>query len=614
MSTRSKIWLPIVVWAAILLAVGYVFREQQNYLAVKENGSQLGKLHQFFIKHVKLAGELQPEDLSAYLTELASLADDLGVQAEVFNSRGQSLSGGSSVVAKLLDARSRVGSVVRESSGNGEVYLTRYGQLYPAKSDQGTVLPLVDSSADVLEQGAAAVSAMTPVFLRTRCSLKSQRRKWALSGTSFWRGMSLLWLLPALAWWLILKNMLQPIDAMSEAFKDIGRGSSDVRIPELACRSDDWFDLYSQFRSMQDSFQMRQDLLSDSNQRFVAMLASMAEGVMAINSDGNVILANRAVRSMLMLTMPDIIGRRLVEMVRIPELFQAIEAAQKTGNFQKAEFKTLHQPRRNIDARLTSLDSLEKNGVAIVFQDVTEIRALETMRRDFVANVSHELKTPLASIKAYAETLRMGALDDKEKNISFVEQIESQADLLHLQIQDLMEIARVESGSLSSELEPVSVNQACGDCVTQLFDLANIANIELTLELTSEDPIVMASNEGLLTIINNLVANAVNYTPANGRVWITTRREQQEAVIEIADTGIGIGKEHQDRVFERFYRVDKARSRDVGGTGLGLSIVKHTVQAFEGKIFLESEIGKGTKFEIRLPLLSTEYVDGSRSV
>lgn len=423
-----------------------------------------------------------------------------------------------------------------------------------------------------------------------------------------------LWLVPAFCWWKLVRNLLKPVQAMAMAFQEVERGEFNVRIPQLARRKDDWFELYSLFRSMQSAFQLRQDLMHDTNQRFVAMLSSMAEGVMAIDAGGNVILANRAVRNMLMLTMPDIIGRRLMDMVRIPELLHAIEQAQQTGNFQKAEFKTLHEPRRIIDARLTSLDNVEKTGIAIVFQDVTELRALENMRRDFVANVSHELKTPLASIKAYAETLKLGALYDSEKNLAFVDQIESQADLLHLQIQDLMEIARIESGSLGSDLEPVSVNQSCTECIKQLADLAAMSNIKLTTELSPEDPIVLASTDGLVTIVNNLVTNAINYTPAQGSVQITTSRDATQATIEISDTGIGIGSEHHDRIFERFYRVDKARSRDVGGTGLGLAIVKHTVQAFDGKIQLDSEIGKGTRFQIQFPLLNTEYVDGSQPV
>ena len=606
------------MWAAILLLVGFFFQRRQNNIATEQNNAQLSKLHRLLISHVDLALDLEPEDVSGFLTDLSALADDLEIEADVFDVRGESLNGGSQVTPELLTDRSNSDSVRRELGSNGENYLTRYGQLLPTKTREERG----EQKSDLQTEGFSAglsneMTTASPAFLRTRLSLESGNSRQALRasyGPWFWLGIFLLWLLPAASWWLFSWSMLRPVAALSRALEDISRGSFGARIPELAIRSDDWSELYSMYRSMLESIQLRQDLMHDTNQRFVAMLASMAEGVMAIDNDGNVILANRAVRNMLMLTMPDIIGRRLVEMVRIPELFQAIEAAQTTGNFQKAEFKTLHEPRRIIDARLTSLDSPEKNGIAIVFQDVTEIRALETMRRDFVANVSHELKTPLASIKAYAETLRMGAIDDKEKNISFVEQIEAQADLLHLQIQDLMEIARVESGSLSSELCPVSVNQACSDCVNQLLDHATLAEIELTVDLSSEDPIVMASSKGLLTVINNLVTNAINYTPANGQVWIKTRRENQDAVIEIIDTGIGIGRSHQDRVFERFYRVDKARSRDVGGTGLGLSIVKHTIQAFDGKILLDSEIGKGTKFEIRLPLLSAEYVDGSQPV
>lgn len=429
-----------------------------------------------------------------------------------------------------------------------------------------------------------------------------------------WGGAGVVWLGPAVCWWFLIRNLTSPIRGLAKAFRELERGKLNVRVPELAIRRDDWGELYSLFRDMQNSFQLRQDLIHDTNQRFVAMLSSMAEGVMAVDSGGHVILANRAVRNMLMLTMPDIIGRRLMDLIRIPELLQSIELAQQTGNFQKAEFKTLHQPRRTIDARLTSLDNKEHTGIAIVFQDVTELRALETMRRDFVANVSHELKTPLASIKAYAETLKLGALYDAEKNLAFVEQIESQADLLNQQIQDLMEIARIESGRLCSDLEPISVNQGCVDCVAQLSELAKMSEIELTITLSQEDPIIMASNEGLLTILSNLVRNAINYTPAHGQVTLKTRRNDTETAIEIIDTGIGIGSEHHDRVFERFYRVDKARSRDVGGTGLGLAIVKHTVHAFNGRISLESEIGKGTRFEICFPILNIEYADQSLPV
>ena len=237
----------------------------------------------------------------------------------------------------------------------------------------------------------------------------------------------------------------------------------------------------------------------------------------------------------------------------------------------------------------------------IVLRDVTDIVALENMRRDFVANVSHELKTPLASIKAYAETLRLGAINDQDKNLQFVTQIETQAELLNLQIQDLLEIARVESGSSAFNMENVDINYLCRQSVKDLQAQADQRKVELLLETGDDQLIAKAEGSGVTTIINNLISNAIHYTPADGTVHVRIRRSGEWVEIEVADTGIGISAEHQARVFERFYRVDKSRSRDLGGTGLGLAIVKHLTQAFEGQLKLTSQVGKGSSFRILLP-------------
>lgn len=574
----------MVLWAIILVALGTLLHQRQRGTEAENNVAQLDKLHQFFVTYAVGVSATDSDDWAEVGEELADLAAPWDAQVAVFDAAGQVLTGDDLVAPEFLNRQNTTDAALQKILIDETFYLTRLSQLSP-----------LAGSSDV-EQPPVLLRTVMPIIRRS-----------GIGGDWFWPTLFLLWLLPALAWGIMLRRITLPIELMSTAFQDVRRGNFDVRVEQLSHRKGQWAEHYMQFRRMQKWFQRRQDAMHDSNQRFEAMLASMAEGVMAINSEGKIILANRAVRNMLMLTPTNIIGRRLRDLVRIPELLKVVEAAGQTGSFQKAEFKTLHQPRRVIDVRLTSLDNDDNNGVgiAIVFQDVTELRALESMRRDFVANVSHELKTPLASIKAYAETLRLGAINDQEKNLSFVEQIEAQAELLHLQIQDLMVIARVESGNLLADLEPVWVNQACSDCVNQLFDLARISEIELKIELSREDPAVMASNEGLVTILNNLITNAIHYTPPGRDVLVKTWQDGADAVIEVVDTGIGIGKSHQDRVFERFYRVDKARSRDIGGTGLGLAIVKHTVQAFDGRIKLESDIGKGTKFEIRFPLLNT---------
>jgi two-component system phosphate regulon sensor histidine kinase PhoR len=236
---------------------------------------------------------------------------------------------------------------------------------------------------------------------------------------------------------------------------------------------------------------------------------------------------------------------------------------------------------------------------------MTELRRLESLRRELVANVSHELKTPLAAIKGYAETLRLGAINDQDHNLHFVRRIEEQADRLHKMILDILQIARVESGQESFEFCDVSVTDLLRQCADQFGAAAAVKQIELAIDSPSEPLTVYADHEGVQTILSNLIDNAIKYTPAGSRVAVQARQCGSLIVLEVADTGVGIPEQHLDRIFERFYRVDKARSSELGSTGLGLSIVKHLAQAFGGSVSVESQPGRGSTFRVELPSSST---------
>ena len=398
---------------------------------------------------------------------------------------------------------------------------------------------------------------------------------------------------------LLAFSALRPLKGFADAARNIGHGTLQQALPTN--QRNEWGELADAFAQMQQEIASREGQLRETNARSDAMLSTMIEGVLATDGQGRISIANRAAERMLSFSTPDVVDRDLLDIVRYPELHTAIESARANKATAKAEFETLDPDRRRIKARATYLSSEPEQGVAIVLRDVTDLHALENMRRDFVANVSHELKTPLASIKAYAETLRLGAIDDKEKNIQFVTQIETQAELLNLQIQDLLEIARVESGSSAFNIANIDINQLCRQSVNDLRAQATQRNVELLLDVDDKPLIAKAEGNGVTTIINNLISNAIHYTPADGRVELRTRHNGEWVEIEVTDTGIGISPEHQARVFERFYRVDKARSRDEGGTGLGLAIVKHLTQAFNGQVELESQIGKGSTFRILLP-------------
>jgi len=245
-------------------------------------------------------------------------------------------------------------------------------------------------------------------------------------------------------------------------------------------------------------------------------------------------------------------------------------------------------------------------GVVLVMHETTELRRLESLRRDFVANVSHELKTPLSSIKAYAETLRNGALEDRDASVTFVERIQEQAERLHHLIVDMLSLARIESAQEVFEIEAVSVQDAVDGCFEIHRAAADAKRIQLVAEPQLPGCSVRADREDLREILDNLVDNAIKYTPADGKVVVRWRAVEGTAgpmaAIEVEDTGIGISADDLSRVFERFYRVDKARSRELGGTGLGLAIVKHLAQSFGGSVSATSESSRGSTFTVELPL------------
>jgi len=240
-----------------------------------------------------------------------------------------------------------------------------------------------------------------------------------------------------------------------------------------------------------------------------------------------------------------------------------------------------------------------------VLHDITELRRLERVRQDFVANVSHEFRTPLTAIQGFAETLLGGALEDEKNNRRFLEIIRDHATRLGRLTDDLLKLARIEAGKLEVEFQPVSVAELVESCAATTLFKASQRNIALNLSYPPSLPPVLGDASLLREVLQNLLDNAVQYTPPGGRVDLTATSHDHEAVITVADTGIGIPLADQERIFERFYRVDAARSREVGGTGLGLSIAKHIVEAHGGRLWVESTVGQGSQFHFAIPLANS---------
>lgn len=440
----------------------------------------------------------------------------------------------------------------------------------------------------------------TVALVRTAMELETINRRVAAIRWFLWLFALIVGLIAAALTYAVVGRVIQPLTDLTASAQAIAAGDKDqlVRVEG----KDETAQLANAFGQMHDELARRVRQSRENRDQMATVLGSMSEGIIAVDANQKIILANQASRELLRLSAENIEGRSLIEAVRIHPLHQTVEAARTDGQSRQTEFETGNKPRRVLSVRVTCLPGDPSPGTVIVLHDVTELRRLENLRYDFFANVSHELKTPLAAIKASAETLRLGAINDAEHNLRFVTCIEEQAERLYQLILDMLHIARIEAGQESFDITDVDVADIVEDCRAHAANKAQLNEIALAVQPPDESLRVRADKDGLRIILENLLDNAVKYTPQGGRVTVDWELQDGAVVLRVKDTGIGIAAADQSRVFERFFRVDKARSRDIGGTGLGLSIVKHLCQAFGGSVNLQSTSGQGSTFTIKLPV------------
>jgi two-component system phosphate regulon sensor histidine kinase PhoR len=365
-------------------------------------------------------------------------------------------------------------------------------------------------------------------------------------------------------------------------------------------RSDELGELATILNRSADQLQGRLTEIARDSARLQAILAAMDDGVLAVDHRGHVILSNDTLRRSLRLQDP--LGRHYLEVVRHPQVERVLEEVLRTGERRVAEV-ALHHLRRLYTVTGVPFPGLEgtPHGAVLTFQDATERRRVDEIRRDFAANASHELRTPLTSIRGFVEALEDGAVADPPTSRRFLEKIRLHADRMAALITDLLELSRLESGERPPRWGEVAPRELLEEAAASLSSQAAAKKIEI--DTTSDGvPSVVTDGARLRSILENLVENAVKYTPEGGRVDLTARPGPDATVLfEVADNGPGIAPEHLPRIFERFYRVDKARSRDLGGTGLGLAIVKHLAETMGAAVSVTSHVGEGTRFTVRVP-------------
>ena len=402
------------------------------------------------------------------------------------------------------------------------------------------------------------------------------------------------------------RRIVVPLLGLNRATEAVSRGDYRRRVPVTS--RDELGELARGFNTMASDAQERLDAVTEERNKLAAVLGGMVEGVIAVDADERIVHINRAAASILGAGTKPLHGRHVWELAHALDVARILtdslrEELVLTGKARLLEpggervLELFASPLRDGEGRIT--------GSVVVLHDVTRLRRLEEVRRDFVANASHELKTPIAAILGLVETL----LDDgdgvpPEMRTRFLERIRHQSQRLSALVQDLIALSRLESRDREEDREAVDVSRVAADAFHSLAPAAEAKRLDYRIETPDEEVRILASERDLREAVENLLDNAVKYTPEEGRVVLRVSRDDGEAVLTVEDDGIGIPPELHDRVFERFFRVDQARSREVGGTGLGLAIVRNVAQSLGGTVSLDSAPGSGSRFTLRFPAVT----------
>lgn len=390
-----------------------------------------------------------------------------------------------------------------------------------------------------------------------------------------------------------------PIDEVTEAAGKIAEGNYGIRLKT---------DQNSQIGKLADSFNWMSGRLEaamkdlkDRNNELEAILRSMRNGVLAINGKDEILFYNDALMNLIG-HRGDFLGESIYHLVRSSLIFDVIEKVRDSRDVicEEGQSRTMGQQYLRVTGTVLNREKEQSRSVLLIIEDITDVKKLENMRSDFVSNVTHELKTPLTSIRGFVDTLKQGAIKDEQYARKFLDIIDIEAERLYTLIQDILLLSEIESGS-DYNIQDCDVNGIIDETLNLLQPkIEQKPEVDVIFQPEPYIRPFPCNPDRMKQLFINLIDNAVKNTE-KGSVTVTCRVHNDHLMISVKDTGIGIPKEHLSRIFERFYRVDKGRSRKMGGTGLGLSIVKHIVEMYEGDIFVSSEVGEGTEFIIKLP-------------
>ena len=399
----------------------------------------------------------------------------------------------------------------------------------------------------------------------------------------------------------IATRFTKPIEAATNTAIELAKGNFRARTYEDP--SEETRVLSSSINVLARNLQEMEIYQETQQHRLLTLIENIGSGVLLIDSKGYITLMNKTYKQLFNVSSNDYLYHLYYEVLQYEDVSHLIEEIFITEKSVKKQLVlSLQIERKHFEVYgapiIGNID--EWKGIVLVFHDITELKRLEQMRQDFVANVSHELRTPITSIKGFSETLLDGDLKNEKIIRDFLTIILTESERMQALIQELLELSKIENPEFKLSLTKVDLNNILSEIGTMFNRKAETKDIDLEVDLPQVPIIIDADPYRLKQIFINLISNAINYTPANGKVMVRVSQKEKYAFVEVKDTGIGIEKNEIPRIFERFYRVDRARSRNSGGTGLGLAIVKHLVEAHKGYITVESELGKGTSFVVKL--------------
>ncbi len=390
----------------------------------------------------------------------------------------------------------------------------------------------------------------------------------------------------------------RPIAELTRASRRIADGDFDYKI--TAGGSDESGQLARAFNEMRLKIKDMIDKISADRAELLTILENMTDGIIMTDNEGNITLVNAACKKILNVEGKEITAKPLIEVFRDHQLNDILKRCLNTGKQQATQFES-GALKKFIQAVAIPVSSDGLNGALILLQDLTELRSLQTMRRELIGNISHEFRTPLAGIKAMAETLQDGAINEQDAARDFLNRIEAEVDRLTQMVSELTELSRIESGKVELMPEIVDINRLIQEVLDQLAPQAERQNLVLKTRFDAGQLLVKADKERMRQVIINLVHNSIKFSRPGGAITAITGKQGNLAVIEIADEGTGISKDDLLHIFERFYKADKSRRGQ--GRGMGLAIAKHIVQAHGGSISATSEEGRGTTIRFTLPLV-----------